>query len=262
MPHKTGTAEVNGTQLQFEIAGSGHPLVLIHGFSLDGRMWDDQFFTFANNYRVMRYDMRGFGKSALPTAEEYSHVDDLVALLDHVGLQKAHLVGLSLGGRVAIDTAISHPTRVASLVPVDSVLHGFQWTNTSDGDIWTAAKELGVASAKQMWMDSPIFASARSKPDVAYRLNNIIREYSGWHFVNDNPWRPLTPSAMDQLHTITAPTKILVGEKDLEDFQSITNILKAKVPGATCQVISDAGHMCNMEQPELFNQAVLSFLPK
>lgn len=262
MPHKAGIAEVNGTHLQFEIAGSGHPLVLIHGFSLDGRMWDDQFFTFANNYRVLRYDMRGFGKSALPTTEEYSHVDDLVALLDHVGLPKAHLVGLSLGGRVAIDTAIAHPTRVASLVPVDTVLQGYKWTSDDAGYIWKAAAELGVATAKQLWLEHPYFTPARRNPDVAYRLGNIIREYSGWHFVNQDPWRPLNPSALDQLHTITSPTKVLVGEKDLEDFHLITSVIKSKVQGSTSEVIADAGHMCNMEQPELFNKAVLSFLPR
>ncbi len=93
MDGQQGIAEVNGTGLYYEIAGSGYPLVLIHGFGLDTRMWDDQFEAFARHYRVVRYDMRGYGKSVPPTDESYSQTDDLKALLEHLRIDRAHVFG-------------------------------------------------------------------------------------------------------------------------------------------------------------------------
>ena len=85
MDTQQGFAEVNGTRLYFEVTGTGRPIVLIHGFSLNLRMWDDQIEALSENYRVIRYDVRGFGKSAVPTDRNYSHADDLMALLEHLG---------------------------------------------------------------------------------------------------------------------------------------------------------------------------------
>ena len=96
MHRQSGFAEVNGTRIYYEVAGSGHPLVLIHGFTLDARMWDDQFETFAQYCQVIRYDMRGFGKSAFPVpGESYTHADDLKALLEHLGIAHAYVLDRS-----------------------------------------------------------------------------------------------------------------------------------------------------------------------
>src|SRR5689334_19941744 len=115
----SGTAEVNHTRLYYEVAGSGPPLVLIHGFDLDTRMWDDQFEVFAQHYRVVRYDVRGFGKSARPT-EPYAHEEDLKALLDYLGIAQAHIVGMSMGGGIAIDFTLTYPEMTRTLILVDS----------------------------------------------------------------------------------------------------------------------------------------------
>ena len=109
MQIQQGFADVNGTRLYYEMVGSGHPLVLVHGFTLDTRMWDDQFEMFAGRNQVVRYDLRGFGKSALPTTEPYSHPDDLRALMTHLGIEHAFIIGLSLGGAVAVDFAVTYP---------------------------------------------------------------------------------------------------------------------------------------------------------
>ena len=103
MEHMASMVVVNGTHLYFEQAGSGHPLVLIHGFTLSTEMWEDQFAVFARHYRVIRYDMRGFGRSALPTEGPFRAVDDLYALLDALGVSRTFVLGLSMGGGVAID---------------------------------------------------------------------------------------------------------------------------------------------------------------
>ena len=115
MPLVTGMAEVNRTKLYYEIMGQGHPLVLIHGGLLDCRMWDGQFKKFAEYYKVIRYDIRGYGKFALPKGK-YSHVKDLLGLLKFLEIEKAHIIGLSLGGANAIDFALEYPDLVSSLI--------------------------------------------------------------------------------------------------------------------------------------------------
>ena len=121
-----GTAEVNDTRLYYEVSGSGHPLVLIHGLALDTRMWDDQFQAFSEYYRVIRFDLRGFGNSTLPTGDQYAYFDDLFALLNYLDISQAHILGLSLGGSVAVDFALAYPEATSSLILVDvSGLDGF-----------------------------------------------------------------------------------------------------------------------------------------
>ena len=109
-------AHVNGTRLYYEVAGSGPPLVLIHGYTLDTRMWDDQFQPFARHYRVLRYDARGFGRSAPPDRKSYTHRDDLMALINHLGMKRPHLCGLSMGAGIAIDFALAFPALTGSVV--------------------------------------------------------------------------------------------------------------------------------------------------
>src|SRR5262245_33847872 len=104
-----GTAQVNGTALYYETKGRGFPVVLISsGGILDRRGWDQQFDIFSKHYRVIRYDVRGIGKSARP-AEPFSHSEDLYALLNSLKIKHAHVVGLSVGAAIAIDFAIEHP---------------------------------------------------------------------------------------------------------------------------------------------------------
>ncbi len=105
---QSGFAEINGGKIYYEVAGSGHPLVLIHGGQMDRRMWDEQFDLFSKSYRVIRYDVRGFGKSPAST-NVYADEEDLAALLKYLQVDKAYIVGLSLGGRIAIDFALTHP---------------------------------------------------------------------------------------------------------------------------------------------------------
>ncbi|MCI0575581.1 MAG: alpha/beta fold hydrolase, partial [Chloroflexi bacterium] len=148
-------AEVNGTRLYYEVAGAGPPLVLIHGYTLDTRMWDDQFEAFAQHYQVIRYDLRGFGRSAMPTGESYTHHEDLKALLDHLGLARAHILGLSLGGGIAVNFALAYPEATQSLILVDtSVLGGFEWPEELGrwfARIHSAARDGDMRLAKQHW---------------------------------------------------------------------------------------------------------------
>lgn len=254
---------LNDTQLYCETAGSGKPLVFLHGFTLDTRMWDDQFLSVAAHYQAIRYDMRGFGKSALPTDRLYSHVDDLAALLDQMGIEQARLVGLSKGGGVALDFALTYPARTEALVLIDTVLGGFPWSAESsarDGLVWQQAQEGGISAAKESWLAHPLFAPALTQPDVAVRLKQIVDDYSGWHFVNQNPEGRLEPPASQRLAEVTAPLLAIVGEYDTPDFRQVTEFICQSLPHARKLILPGVGHMANMEAPAQVTRAILDFL--
>ncbi|MBI3733195.1 MAG: alpha/beta fold hydrolase [Chloroflexi bacterium] len=255
-----GFANVNNTRLYYEVAGDGQPLVLIHGFTLDRRMWDHQFEAFAHHYQVVRYDGRGFGRSALPTAEPYDYADDLKALLDYLGIAHAHIIGLSLGGGVAIDFALAYPRMTDTLIPVDSILGGYRWRHEFGDSLRTLYSLHDAQAATALWLNDPLFAPANAQPVVGAKLAEIVNEFSGWHWVNNNPWRQPEPPAIERLAEITAPTLVVIGERDLSDFHAIAGILQERIRGARLAVIPGAGHMANMEAPEAFNKLVLDFL--
>ena len=256
-------AEVNGTRLYYEVAGSGHPLVLIHGSTLDTRMWDEQFEVFARSYRVIRYDARGFGKSALPAEADYVPADDLNALLGFLGIARAHLLGLSMGGAIAINLALTRPRMTGALILVDARPEGWHASSglgTPSSAIASRARENRMEEAKRLWLNSPLFAPARERPAARSRLEAIISDYSGWHWVNRNPVRRLEPPALQRLEEIMAPTLILVGERDLPDFHAIAETMRRRIPNARKTVLPAVGHLPPMEDPGSFNQIVLSFL--
>ena len=262
MRTRQGTASVNGTDLYYEVMGEGHPLVLIHGNTLDVRMWEDQVGDFAATYQVIRYDMRGFGRSALPTAEVYAPADDLAALLSYLGIAHAHILGLSRGGIVAIDFALSYPQMTDALVVVDTALREFPWQAFGEltSAVRSAAATSGIDAAREIWKSGALFAAALEQPQVAARLAQMVADYSGWHWLNKEPLRLLEPPPTEQLHTIGAPTLVIVGERDMPEFHAIADLVHQRVPGATKVVMPGIGHMSNMEDPVRFNRLVLDFL--
>lgn len=255
--------DLNDTRLYCEIAGSGEAVVLIHGFTLDTRMWDDQFLPLAHHFQVIRYDLRGFGKSAVPTNKPYSHVADLKALLDHLQIPQAHLIGLSKGGAIALDFALTYPSQVKSLVLIDTVLGGFSWSSEGsarDGLVWQRAQEGGIPAAKESWLAHPLFIPAHRQPSVAARLGQIVSDYSGWHFVNSNPEQGLEIPAAQRLAELKMPILAMVGEEDTPDFRQITQFITQQLPQTHEMVVSGVGHMANMEAPELVTETILMFL--
>jgi pimeloyl-ACP methyl ester carboxylesterase len=124
MNNTVGFAKINGAKLYYEVTGRGSPVALIHGFTLDRRMWDDQVAALALRHQVVRYDLRGFGRSSLPS-NAYSHVDDLQTLLNYLGIDRVALLGLSMGGAIALDFACAYPERLRAMLLADSTLRGF-----------------------------------------------------------------------------------------------------------------------------------------
>jgi pimeloyl-ACP methyl ester carboxylesterase len=267
----TGYAPVNGGRIYYEVAGHGPALVLIHGFSLDAQMWDGQFTEFARKHTVIRYDVRGFGRSSLPDGH-YSNADDLRSLLDHLGIQRAAVCGLSMGGIIATEFTLRYQGRTLAFIPVDSANDSMvrqgdtearkKWAdfNRTLGAIRPAVQTGGVQAGIKAWLESDLFAPEREDPKVLAVLERIVSGYSGWHWQNPPPYLPFKPDPAARFHEIRVPTLIIVGDRDMPAFQLVAEAMSRDIPGAKLAVIRGAGHMSNMDRPEEFNRLVLGFL--
>lgn len=243
--------------LHYQSFGQGTPIIFVHGFSLDSRMWGPQVEVFSKTHQVITYDMRGFGQSPIPV-EPHRHHEDLHNLVEHLKLDKFHLVGLSLGGEIAIDYALTHQDTLLSLTLTDSSLGGYP--STVDWRVY--AKEQGLEQAKDNWLNHKVFATAKSKPDVYSQLRRMVDDYSGWHWLNSDPRIKLNPPTIDRLSEIQVATQIMLGEQDLDYYHSIADILADKIPSSELEYISDSGHMVNLESPEEFNLLIRKFIER
>jgi 3-oxoadipate enol-lactonase len=245
----------------YVIGGSGPPVVFIHGFGLDHRMWDSQMKFFSSEYTVIAPDLRGFGKSPPPSEMAFAYHEDIAELLDFLGIhQTVILAGHSMGARAVANFALTYPEKTKAVIFVDGAIEGYKFNSFDLSDIYQAGKSQGVEVANQMWLDHPIFDSARKNPVVSQRLNDIVRSYSGWHYLHKVSLKSLTIPAYDQLENIKSPALIITGQHDLPDFRIIAQTLHQKIAGSVKKEIAGAGHMCNMENPEEFNALVIQFL--
>ncbi len=241
--------------IYYESKGVGEAVVLIHGFSLDHRMWQPQIDFLSHKHQVVAYDMRGFGKSSLPT-NTYSYHGDLLALLDSLQLTKVTIIGLSLGGEVAIDFAISYPQYVSKLVLASSSLGGY--ASTIDWNVH--AKEVGIEQAKKNWLNHSVFAPTIKNEIAKETLGQIVNDYSGWHWLNHDPREKLQPSALTRLNEIKAPTEIIVSANDLSYYHDIAKILSKGITNSHLTIIPNSGHMVNLENPNEFNKVLQAVL--
>lgn len=262
-----------GHELYYEVQGSGEPVVLIHGLTLDLREWDAQVEALAEKYQVIRYDVVGHGKSSgLSSSLPNGSVRDweyLRELLDELKVDKAHVVGLSMGGGIAINFALQYPDRVQTLTPMDARLGGYDVPSALGdrfGKYIDVSSSQGVQAALPLWAADPLFAPANANPDVRAKLQEIVIQGHGalgagamFQWPNLAKIAALSPSARSRLNRISAPTMVMVGELDLIDFQLQANIIDRDVPNSTKLVVPGAGHMSDMEQPEFVNAALLDF---
>jgi pimeloyl-ACP methyl ester carboxylesterase len=251
---------VPGSHLYYEIHGRGAPVVLIHGGNLDSGMWDADVKALSTRFRVITYDVRPFGRSG-PVTDDYAWHEDLRALLDHLKLARADLVGLSLGARLAINFAIAYPSRVDRLVLAGPGLDGYAWTpDPLVAGLVAAVKARDAAKATALWLEHPYMATGMRDPTRAVLLRRLAER-------NQHIWlQPIGPSvvpeppAATRLAEITAPTLVIVGTLDVPDILGIADRLTAEVRGARKVVLPDIGHLINLEAPERFRALVTSFL--
>ncbi|MBD0324932.1 MAG: alpha/beta hydrolase [Pyrinomonadaceae bacterium] len=258
-------ANVNGTSLYYEVAGKGPPLVLISGGgSLDRRAWDNQFETFAKHYEVVRYDIRGIGKSARPL-EAFSHSRDLYALLTFLKIRKAHIVGLSFSGAIAIDFALEHPAMVDKLIlAATGTSSDSKSKENLDAVLALSAmtKKDGLERTVQFVVELPFFISQENSV-AKEKLRQI---YLDNHDMFDTEFplvklrQPAEPPASERLSEIRARTLIIEAENDHPAYKVITGKLATGIRGALKTVIPGGTHLLHIDKPKEFNQAVLEFL--
>jgi 3-oxoadipate enol-lactonase len=251
--------DVPDGRLVGEEAGAGPAVVLIHGFSFDQSMWDPQFSVLARHYRVIRYDLRGFGQSGPPAAGR-GHVEDLLCLLDALDIGQAHLVGLSLGANIALATASLHPGRVRSIVLASPGLPGHVWTRPRPPDeAASVARRDGIEAAKRWWLAHEIFRSADAYPEARRCIAEMVGRFPA-HQWGDGPAATPLPSLTGYLRGLRLPTLILNGALDDPGYREIATALLREIPDARRCEFPDAGHLLNLEAPDTFNARLLSFL--
>lgn len=246
------------TDLNYRVTGQGTPIIFIHGFTLDHRMWSPQVEYFSKTHQVITYDMRGFGKSPIPT-NTYSHHQDLANLFNHLKINKAHIVGLSLGGEIALDFATSHPGKCQTITTIDGSINGYK--STIDWDVH--AQDQSLEKVKQNWLNHQVFKETRKNKYAMSVIKPQIAAYSGWHWLQKDIYKQkLTSSTLKSLSKITCPTQIILGEKDLNYFHTIANLIQQKLPNAKIHIIPNSGHIPNLETPKQCNQIIKKFIEK
>jgi pimeloyl-ACP methyl ester carboxylesterase len=257
----SGFVPVTGGRLWFEEAGRGPAVVLSHSGLLDGRQWDRQMESVAERYRVVRYDVRGFGRSDRPTAA-YNLAEDLVSMLDALEVERAALVGNSMGGSLSIDTAVAFPERVWALVPVASGLSGFDdWgddMDTFDAGVAAAVATGDVDRAIDLYLEG--YGRAGGDPDGDRRIRQLMVDNADALTRDRNLEWPLRPAAAERLEAVAVPTLAVLGERDFEAMERVADLLVAKVHGARKVVIPGTDHFVNLRDPAAFDREVLRFL--
>jgi pimeloyl-ACP methyl ester carboxylesterase len=258
-----GLAQVNGTKLYYEMAGSGHPLVLIHGGGVDRRLWDGQFEEFAKHFRVIRYDLRGTGKSEVPQTK-YSNGEDLRALLQYLKADKAYLLGLSRGGGVAFDLAVNHPEMVGALILVSSNLSSLpQVYHEMISSAAKAGREEGIARAAEIWSSDPYQGPVQPNLPARQKVAAIMREnLATFLYFWNGPIaaQPGQRPASERIAEVRVPTLVIAGERDAEQARANYDRWARGIPGAKKVVVPGAAHLVNIDQPKEFARIVLEFL--
>lgn len=263
-----GVAEINGARIYYEIAGEGQPFVMIHAGVADRRQWNNEFSYFAHRFRVMRYDLRGYGKSE-PVEGEFSHLRDLSALLAHLHLEgPLILMGCSMGGGLALNFALANPARAKALILVDAGPPGLELDVPTSPKFEEAEKAYDTGDLDrtaeleiQIWFDgmgrTPEQVNQPMR-QLAYEMNRIALSHEAKQLGKRMPDSQVP--AVGRLHELAMPVLVVVGAHDTPYMLAAADYMMEKIPSARKLTIQDAAHLPNMDQPEEFRRAVGGFL--
>ncbi|MBC7304139.1 MAG: alpha/beta fold hydrolase [Nocardia sp.] len=252
-----------GVRIAVEIAGEGPPLILIPGAGGIRATWDALWPRLATGRRCVRYDLRGCGESEDSTTAGFRHADDLVSVLDELGIDRADIIGVSMGGRIAIDLALDHPGRVGRLVLLSPGLADWDWSPAWQRrweEIARAARSGELDRARHLWFLHPLFATARRDPGLAQTLRNSIAVDNCGSWLEADRERPPPNAHMERLTELRAATLLITGCDDIEDFRVIAAILEAAVPDIVRRDLPRTGHLVHQERPRETGDAVSAFL--
>ena len=265
---QSGFVNIDNAKLYYEVAGVGTPLVMVHAGVADSRQWNNEFAYFAQDNNVIRYDMRGYGKSE-PVDGEFSHMSDLVSLLDTLGVHESiAIMGCSMGGGLAMDFALTHPLRVKALVMVDSAPSGLKLdaptlTKFSDVEKAFEAGDLDLVAEieTQIWFDGMGRTPQQVNPTMRKLLYEMNRLALSHEVKGLGKRLPNTDTlAFNLLESLNIPVLIIVGSHDTPYILAAADYMKEKIKLANKIIIEDAAHLPNMDQPQEFQQVVEKFL--
>jgi pimeloyl-ACP methyl ester carboxylesterase len=265
---ESGVIEYDGGALAWESAGEGPDVAFLHPGLWDGRTWDEQFGEFSRIYRVLRFDFRGYGRSSRPEpGKPYSHVDDLAAVMDAASVERAALVGCSMGGSTAIDFALVHPSRVSALVLAASGLNAFDDRLTPQEEAELELLNAPVAEAMEAGdMERAerarlrIWAPLGTEDEAGRRIREIAFDNIHEMTMDESGRRDISPPAIERLEQIKAPTLVLPADNDPLVFRRLSAILVERIPDARLVQIPETDHVVNMRRPVEFDRVVLGFL--
>jgi pimeloyl-ACP methyl ester carboxylesterase len=260
----SGFAEINATRIYYETAGAGEPVIFIHGMALDSRVWNPQWEAFAKAFRVIRYDVRGFGKSGRVTAT-HNPTEDLKLLMDFLNIKKATLIGHSMGGNIALNFAVKHPGYVKKVIAADAIVDGFANRTPELNQIFKTVtdttREKGWKHGQAIWLRSSLFQLYLGDSACLRLLHNIVGEYHGDHFYNRS-WAPSygEPATIELLTQVKSPVLIITGEKDEQTLVLVADLLHQKLTDNRKLVMVGAGHFPNLDKPDEFNKLCMEFI--
>ena len=265
---ESGLAPVNNAHLYYESAGAGEPFVMIHAGVADSRQWNNEFPHFAGRYQTLRYDMRGYGKSE-PVGGEFSHMQDLAALLDGLGIDRPVIaMGCSMGGGLAMNLALARPAQVRALIMVGSGPTGLELDVPTPAKFAEAEKayeagdlDLTAEIETQIWFDGMNRSPSQVNQEMralVYDMNRIALGHEAKGLGKRLPDTEVP--AAQRLEELHIPVLAIVGSEDTPYLQAASDYMAAHIPGARKVKMEDAAHLPNLDHPEEFRRVVTAFL--
>ena len=249
------TAKLNGIEIDYAVSGRGRPVILSHGYGATRRMWDGQHVAVGDRYQLITWDMRGHGQTEVPDdPARYSTeltVADIRALLQSLGVNRAVVGGLSLGGYVSLAFYLAHPEMVEALVICDS---GPGYRNADARAAWNQRAHERAADLEARGLDA--FGGRSREVREALRHH---RSAQGLAHAARGMLAQQDSRVIDSLAAIRVPTLVVVGDRD-EPFLAPCQYMAKKIPDARLEVIAGAGHSSNLDQPAAFDRVLLDFL--
>ena len=255
----------DGAQIYYEAVGEGTPVILLHGHTLDLRMWDPQVKPLLEaGYRVIRPEMRGYGHSSKQQpGQQFTHLDDMMTVMDSLHIAKAHVVGLSMGSFVASEMVAMHSDRLLTATLASGNIRNMPGPSTPFDSLELARKDSiiaqnlaqGIDKWKEEWIEKLVSGGGSNREAIRESVTQQVNDWDGWQLINREMRNYYGYEAWDTLKARQPeiPVLILSGEKEGKGKNPMLQYL----PNSRQVIIQDCGHMSNMEKPDEFTRLIL-----